>query len=216
MERIQSLINRLQEQLNQKSNAAQMLGTLQLLQAELTQAASGSNKTLGTSKVSVLMPSSPRFTKQDREVEAAAPSYPKVKLKPKPQNQLDIHFDPLNEIPTLSHQKFNKEVNESVNKEVTLNDRLKEEKREVMQVLKDSPIKDLRKAIGVNDQFVFINELFRGDVAMYERCIKTINSFNIFPEAEYWMNRELIIKLGWDENGESVIHFYQLVKRRFS
>lgn len=215
MERIQSLINRLQEQLNQQANAAQMLGTLQLLQAELFQIASSSNKTLGTSKVSVLMPSTPQFAKQPREVEVA-PSYPKVKLKPKPQNQLDIHFDPLNEIPTLSHQQFNKEVNESVNKEESLNDRLKEEKKEVMQVLKDSPIKDLRKAIGVNDQFVFINELFRGDEAMYERCIKTINSFNIFPEAEYWMNRELMTKLGWDENSESAIHFYQLVKRRFS
>ena len=216
MERIQSLINRLQEQLNQQKNAAQMLGTIQLLQAELMLLASHSNKTLGTSKVSVLMPSSPRFMIQEKEVEATATSYPKVKLKPKPQSQIDLHFDPLNEIPTLSNQQFSKEVNESVTKEESLNDRLKEEKKEVMQVLKDSPIKDLRKAIGVNDQFVFINELFRGDEAMYERCIKTINSFNIYPEAEYWMNRELIVKLGWDGNSESVIHFYQLVKRRFS
>ena len=85
-----------------------------------------------------------------------------------------------------------------------------------MHVLKDSPIRDLRKAIGINDRFVFINELFRGDEAMYERCIKTINSFNIYAEAEYWMNRELMVKLGWDNERESVKHFYQLVKRRFS
>jgi hypothetical protein len=32
---------------------------------------------------------------------------------------------------------------------------------------------------------------------MFERCLKTINSFNIYPEAEYWMNRELMLKLGW-------------------
>jgi hypothetical protein len=58
--------------------------------------------------------------------------------------------------------------------------------------------------------------LFRGDEPMYERSIKTINSFNIYPEAEYWMNRELKIKLGWDDTKEIVKHFYQLVKRRFA
>jgi hypothetical protein len=51
---------------------------------------------------------------------------------------------------------------------------------------------------------------------MYERSIKTINSFRIFPEAEYWIERELKVKLGWDETKESTRHFYQLVKRRFS
>jgi hypothetical protein len=51
---------------------------------------------------------------------------------------------------------------------------------------------------------------------MYERSIKTINSFRILPEAQYWIERELKVKLGWDENKESTRHFYQLVKRRFS
>ena len=85
-----------------------------------------------------------------------------------------------------------------------------------MHSLKDAPIRDLRKEIGINDCLVFISELFRGDEPMYERSIKTINSFNIYPEAEYWMNRELKIKLGWDDTRETVKHFYQLVKRRFT
>jgi len=72
------------------------------------------------------------------------------------------------------------------------------------------------KGIGVNDRFVFLNELFRGDEAMYERSLKTINSFRILPEAEYWINRELKIKLGWDDNLHTTQQFYQLVRRRFS
>jgi len=63
---------------------------------------------------------------------------------------------------------------------------------------------------------VFVNQLFRGDEVMYERSLKTINGFRILPEAEYWMERELKVKLGWDENREATRHFYQLVKRRFS
>ena len=98
----------------------------------------------------------------------------------------------------------------------SLNDRLKEERSEVAHLIKESPIKDLRKGIGINDRFVFVKELFRGDEAMYERSIKTINGFNIYSEAEYWIARELKHKLGWNDSNETVKHFYQLVRRRFS
>jgi hypothetical protein len=98
----------------------------------------------------------------------------------------------------------------------SLNDRLKEEKTELAHVLNGSPVKDLRKAIGINDRYTLMRELFRGDEAMYERSIKTINGFNIYSEAEYWITRELKFKLGWDDNNPNVQHFYQLVRRRFS
>jgi hypothetical protein len=100
--------------------------------------------------------------------------------------------------------------------EKDFNNKLKENKTEVAAILQGTPVKDLRKAIGINDRYLFINELFRGDETMYERSIKTINSFNIYPEAEYWIQRELKVKLGWLEEVEAVKIFDQLVKRRFS
>ena len=121
------------------------------------------------------------------------------------------------EAPTLLQQQIHKEVHDLIsNPKEELNDRLKQDKKELAHVLKEAPVKDLRKAIGVNDKFVFISELFRGDEQMYERSIKTINTFHILAEAEYWMNRELKVKLGWNDNKETVQHFYQLVRRRFS
>jgi len=219
MERIQTLINRLQEQVKQNAEVAHMQLTLQLLQAELNQLQKSSVRTLGTSKVAVVLPTrvviaaAPVVERQPEEMEEVIST---SKAKPKNNNQLDIHFDPMNEIPTFSTHNIGKEVNEAVGRQESLNDRLKENRTEVMHALKDTPIRDLRKGIGINDRFVFISELFRGDEPMYERSIKTINSFNIYPEAEYWMNRELKIKLGWDDTRETVKHFYQLVKRRFS
>jgi hypothetical protein len=223
MERIQTLINRLQEQVKQKADISQMQLTVQLLQSELNQLQKTSVRTLGTSKVSVVLPTpvaiapapGKRIASEEIEEEVQeAISTPKAKAKS--NNQLDIHFDPMNEIPTFSQHKIPKEVNEIVGNQESLNDRLKENRTELMHSLKDSPIRDLRKGIGINDRFVFISELFRGDEPMYERSTKTINSFNIYPEAEYWMNRELMIKLGWDDTREIVKHFYQLVKRRFA
>lgn len=137
--------------------------------------------------------------------------------KPAPHPQTYLPFDAVEETPTLMRHNKEKEINEVVGEQKeSLNDRLKQEKTEVAHVLKDTPIKDLRKGIGINDKFLFVNELFRGDEAMYERSIKTINSFHILPEAEYWINRELKFKLGWNDNKDTVKHFYHLVRRRFS
>ena len=117
----------------------------------------------------------------------------------------------------VSEKEIRKEVNEFiVNNESSLNDRLKESKVELAEKLQDSPVKDLKKAIGINDRYLYIIELFNGNEAMYDRSIKTLNSFSILPEAEFWMERELKLKLGWQEDKPIVRQFIQLVRRRFS
>lgn len=127
------------------------------------------------------------------------------------------HYDPVKEIPTLAHQETFKELNEVIGiRDASLNDKLKAEVVEVGHRLNESPIRDLKRAIGVNDRYTFINELFRGDEAMYERSLKTINAFRIYAEAEYWIERELKVKLGWEENKPATRQFYQLVRRRFT
>jgi hypothetical protein len=145
---------------------------------------------------------------------------PARKEEPKKETQHSqtyIPFDAEEETPTLLRHNNEREIHEMIGEQKeSLNDRLKQEKTELGHVLKDTPIKDLRKGIGINDKFLFVNELFRGDEAMYERSIKTINSFHILPEAEYWINRELKVKLGWNDNKDTVQHFYHLVRRRFS
>ena len=129
-------------------------------------------------------------------------------------------FDPLAEKPidrfTLSQKS--REINDIIGggNGSSLNEKLKSDVVDLRSALNETPVRDLKKAIGINDRYVFVNQLFRGDEAMYERSIKTINAFRILPEAEYWMERELKVKLGWDENRDVTRHFYQLVKRRFS
>ena len=229
MERIQILISKLKEQAEQNASPSQMLVLVQMLQNELYQLQASGNHTLGTSKVAVMLPKTVNISIAQGVTERTSSKVEDYSIAAEEENSFQVNknssrkressmlFDPLFEIPTLSHQQGVKEINEMVSMQrESLNDRLKQEQTEVVEVLKHEPIKDLRKAIGINDRFVFINELFRGDEPMYERSIKTINSFHIYPEAEYWINRELVVKLGWDKESEIVRHFYQLVKRRFS
>jgi hypothetical protein len=127
--------------------------------------------------------------------------------------------DPVMEVPTLAHQKkVAYELNDTMVGEVpaSINDKLKEKTAEMGALLKEAPVRDLKKAISINDRHRFIHELFRDDETMYERSIKTINSFHIYAEAEFWIQRELKVKLGWDTSLELVNTFDQLVKRRFS
>ena len=228
MERIESLINKLKEQFEQNEDPTLMLGTAQLLQFELTKLKPNDHYSLGTPKVAVVLPSSNLIPLSNGEYEKYAPKPAAKNTEVKEtllvdngsvsviqkNGQLDMTFDPMKDIPTLSHQP--KEINDSGLSELSMNDKLKEMKPEIVERLKEMPVKDLRKAVGINDRFHFINELFRGDENMYERCIKTINSFSIYAEAEYWITRELKVKLGWNNENTTVQHFDQLVKRRFS
>ncbi len=229
MERIGTLISKLKEQFEQNADPTQMLLTVQLLQIEFLQLQVNGSKSLGTSKVAVVMPHSTNVDYSQHERYLPKNDKPAVKeVKEtllveedsvsllKKNGQLDMVFDPMIEIPTLSHQPKSKDINEITASPESLNDKLKNGKTELMEVLKETPVRDLRRAIGINDRFLFISELFYGDESVYERSIKTINSFSIHAEAEYWISKELKTKLGWDNEKESVKNFDQLVKRRFS
>jgi len=87
--------------------------------------------------------------------------------------------------------------------------------RALAETLGGTKIGDLRKAISINDRFRFIHALFRNDEVAFERAVKTINNFSVLQEAQYWIQRELVIKLGWNEEDELVKQFYHLVSRRF-
>ena len=230
MERVGVLIDRLLAQYRNNANKEKLLVTAQLLLSELQNMDEEETENF-SSAVSVFYPAfhqSHSFVaeaepevlpKQKEEVkiktENAQPT--RQQLEPKEEKNGESFFDPMVEIPTLALKQ--QEINETITANgESLNDKLKSSAsyKEIGHSIKGTPIKDLRKAIGINDRYVFINELFRGDETMYERSIKTINGFNIYGEAEFWIKRELKLKLAWNDDNEAVQLFDELVKRRFS
>lgn len=224
MERTGALIKRLLEQYESGTDAATLLVTVQILMRELQQEKTANNASL--KKVSVTMPKVVQSATDKDSTEETVLKTEETTVEKKPVTPVEDflkiktgwNFDPLHDIPTLAHQnKTAGEINEVMAaKSESLNERLKMQQAELGSVLQEAPVRDLKKAIGINDRFQFINELFRGDENMYERSIKTINAFSILPEAEYWIQRELKLKLTWDEKSETVKLFDQLIKRRFS
>ena len=252
MERVGTLLKKLQDQFAQNASPEQLLLTVQMLQAELLHlqqnnmpvynqesvavtVSNQNNPVNGILKNNITEPIPEEKTIEILQVDEAEieAELEEIKRNAETMQQISVHnkphitFEPEEDIPTLTHQQqfktepeknnVPKEINETAaNNHASLNEKLKQSKIDLGDTLTEVPIRDLRKAIGVNDRFLFINELFRGDEAAYERSIKTINSFSIFAEAEYWIQRELKVKNGWDAGHEMVAQFYQLVKRRFS
>lgn len=73
------------------------------------------------------------------------------------------------------------------------------------------PIRDLNKAIGLNDRFLFIRELFDGNKDVYYEAIQIINEMPSYEEAEQYIRE----RFNWDEDKPEVIRFMELVRRRF-
>ena len=215
MERVGTLINKLKDQFEQQADADKLAQTAQLILAELQFKQTSASP---DGVVSVVMPSVHLAPQAEMPIFV---NENKTTTKKEKENTSGWLFDAPIEIPTLSHQSFPAAEPIQINDAITphqpiLNDQLKEDKIEVAAKLEETPIRDLRKAISINDRYLFAHMLFRGDENMYERSIKTINSFSIYPEAQYWIQRELKVKLGWQESNETVKHFDQIIKRRFS
>ncbi len=218
MERVHTLINKLQEQLIKNVDSKILLSTAELLVAELQTP----EEIIQVGKVSVVIPAFKEIEVQELAPIVETPSLSKVVKKEAYELVLNEMYDKIEEeefIPTLDLQdnSFQIEINDLVNDDTkSFNDLLKQNKKEVATSLVETPIKDLRKAIGINDKYVFINELFKGDESAYELSIKTLNHFSVYPEAEQWIKRELMISFSWNNKSDIVQHFNHLVRRRFA
>ena len=163
----------------------------------------------------------PEETVSEIEQEQVMPVAQAIFSQPLEVTPNEYLYNTPSDIPTLPEIEIPTELKESITEtapieETDINSKFKEHKVEVAHLLENTHIKDLRKAISINDKYLFINELFGGDESLFDRSIKQIQSYSILPEATFWIQRELKIKLNWPADNEVVQLFDQLVKRRFS
>jgi len=83
--------------------------------------------------------------------------------------------------------------------------------------LQSLKIKSIREAVGVNEKFLFINELFSGNIQDYNAAIDKLNNFEDSQGAFNYLN-ELGNKCSWDfERSENTIRLLvNLVQRRYA
>ena len=80
--------------------------------------------------------------------------------------------------------------------------------------LQESPLEDLRTAIGINEKFLFINELFNGDMGRYNKIIDELNSLQSKTGLDTYL-MELKIEKQWSNELEAYIKFKEITDRKF-
>ncbi len=95
----------------------------------------------------------------------------------------------------------------------TISENIKEES--VADVINKSAIDDLKAAIGINEKFFFINELFDGNMKDYNEVIDTLNNYTGKDEALSFFE-ELKGKYEWQNENEAVAQLRELIGRRFA
>lgn len=87
------------------------------------------------------------------------------------------------------------------------------EKNPVMDLsskLQSQPISDIGSAIGLNDKFLFINELFNGNSEKFEETISYLNNAPNFNDAFNYLNEHF----DWEMENPSVQKLLDLARRK--
>ncbi len=81
--------------------------------------------------------------------------------------------------------------------------------------MQQNPITSLKEAIGVNEKFLFINELFKGNIQAYNEAIARLNEMDDAKAAFDYLN-ELSMVHSWDANrsASTIEKLADLVHRR--
>lgn len=132
-----------------------------------------------------------------QEVKKDEPEEP-VRLAPNQMNLMDV-------------------INEPEDKESTsVNDQYqRSESGTLASKLGKTPIADLKSAIGINQKFLFMNNLFQGENLAYNDAIEKLNSCQTREEALEYLDKQLSEQFNWDVDDEHVGEFRELIERRY-
>ena len=96
----------------------------------------------------------------------------------------------------------------------TLAEKMMAEDHSLAAKLQQNPIRDLKLGIGINDKFLFVNELFGGSMEKYNKSIDNLNDLKTLNGALIYLN-ELKIELQWNSSNEAYQKLRDLVSHKF-
>jgi hypothetical protein len=74
---------------------------------------------------------------------------------------------------------------------------------------------DLTKALDINDRFLFINDLFKGNKEAFNTALAKLNGFDSLTAAKDYLT-SLGQEYTWDEEEKAVIVLNKIIERRYS
>ncbi len=148
---------------------------------------------------------------QEKQPEKPDIEKPIVASKPEKVEPEETPAKPVQQNSTIVAEKFS-------NEKSSIYERLLEikEDKSIGARMQYKPVKSIKDAIGVNEKFLFINELFNGDLKSYNEAVERLNQFPSIHEAFEFLNK-LTHEFQWDgqRSADTIEKFANLVQRRY-
>ncbi len=144
-----------------------------------------------------------------RDVDAVGDPEPQPQQIVKPQPQVKPMQQPQPQPQPQSQPQQPTRLADVLGGKVTLADKMVDDTAPMPAM---NRINDLRKAIGLNDRFLMIRDLFAGDAARYEDTIDTLNEFDDLDECMIY----IVENFAWNPDSEGAKMLVSLIERKLS
>ncbi|MEI7896179.1 MAG: hypothetical protein WCJ26_04035 [bacterium] len=159
---------------------------------------------------------------KEPEVVAARPDVPKIP-EPVTFQNTPVQFKPAGPPPSVKQDQPSpakkssrpQEIDLFASDEPTYSIRLKEAREKSLgPKIPSERIENLKAAITINEKFMFINELFDGNLREYNETVETLNGFKALDQAADYL--DLMRKKNfWNTGSNAFKKLKELVERRF-
>src|SRR5690606_23059311 len=76
--------------------------------------------------------------------------------------------------------------------------------------------KDIRKAIGINDKYLYLNELFNNHKSNYEETLDRLGGLDNYQQAEEWLWSGIAKDNHWTREDATVEDFFSMLQKFFA
>lgn len=149
----------------------------------------------------------PQTTASDTVLPSATASFPPEEALPaeKPADKTE----PLSQAAPAAGSVLGEVINHDVQ---TLADTIVPPRDRASELRRSEPVTDLRKAVGINDRFLMIRDLFEGEAAAYEKAIEAFNGFSDLDECLIHIAEHY----AWNANSDGAKLLMDLLERKFA
>lgn len=104
-------------------------------------------------------------------------------------------------------------LGEVINHDVrTLADTIAPPRDMASEIARSEPVTDLRRAIGINDRFLMIRDLFGGDADAYEQAITELDGFHDLDECMIYIAENF----AWNSSSDGARFLMELLERKYA
>lgn len=115
----------------------------------------------------------------------------------------------------IVEEKVAEPVVEKVIEPAIVEEKTAPKQQTVLERANHNKVVDLKSSITINQRFMFVNELFKGEGKVFTESLEKVETCNNYKEAIDMLLENYANRYDWDTDKEEVAEFFELVSRKF-